>query len=138
MFGFFLMASLIMLSVAAALIGNMNLFSDAMASGKHSDKNDKYQEDEKNYYSDEGDNKYSPDYNYYQYYQPMQQQEEQSGYNNNNYGYDIMTIKIKQSLITLVMRIIKNTVHIQQKTRNMSVKLDNLKVSTLNQLNFVN
>ena len=88
MFGFFLMASLIMLSVSAALIGNMNLFSDAMASGKHSDKNYKYQEDEKNYYSDEGDNKYSPDYNYYQYYQPMQQQDEQSGYNNNNYGYD--------------------------------------------------
>ena len=88
MFGFFLMATLIMLSVSAALIGNMNIFSDAMASGKHSDKNDKYQEDEKNYYSDEGDNKYSPDYNYYQYYQPMQQQDEQSGYNNNNYGYD--------------------------------------------------
>jgi len=88
MFGFFLMASLIMLSVSAALIGNMNLFSDAMASGKHSDKNYKYQEDEQNYYSNEGDNKYSPDYNYYQYYQPMQQQDEQSGYNNNNYGYD--------------------------------------------------
>ena len=33
-----------------------------------------------------GDNKYSPDYNYYQHYQPMQQQ--QSGNNNNNYGYD--------------------------------------------------
>ena len=82
MFGFFLMASLIMLSVSAALIGNMNLFSDAMASGKHSDKNYKYQEDEKNYYSDEGYNKYSPDYNYYQYYQPMQQQDD------NNYGYD--------------------------------------------------
>ena len=47
MFGFFLMASLIMLSVSAALIGNMNLFSDAMASGKHSDKNDNYQEYEK-------------------------------------------------------------------------------------------
>ena len=46
-FGFFLMASLIMLSVSAALIGNMNLFSDAMASGKHSDKNDNYQEYEK-------------------------------------------------------------------------------------------
>ena len=74
-FGFFLMASLIMLSVSAALIGNMNLFTDAMASGKHSDKNDKYQEDEKNYYSNEGDNKYSPDYNYYQHYQPMQQQQ---------------------------------------------------------------
>lgn len=34
----------------------------------------------------------------------------------------IMTIKIKDSLITLVMRILKNIIHIQQKTRNMSVK----------------
>jgi hypothetical protein len=50
----------------------------------------------------------------------------------------IITIKIKESLITLVMRILKNIVHIQQKTRNMSVKKDNLKVSTLNLLNFVN
>jgi hypothetical protein len=40
--------------------------------------------------------------------------------------------------MTLLMRILKNIVHIQQKTRNMSVKLDNLKVSTLNQLNSVN
>ena len=81
------MASLIMLSVSAALIGNMNLFSDAMASGKHSDKNYKYQEDEKNYYSDEGDNKYSPDYNYY--YEPMNeyQPQQQPSYDN-NYGYD--------------------------------------------------
>ena len=81
------MASLIMLSVSAALIGNMNLFSDAMASGKHSDKNYKYQEDEKKYYSDEGDNKYSPDYNYY--YEPMNeyQPQQQPSYDN-NYGYD--------------------------------------------------
>ena len=69
------MASLIVLStVASASIGNTNLFENAMASGKHSDKNYKYQEEEKNYYSNEKDNKYSPDYNYYQYYQPMQQQ----------------------------------------------------------------
>jgi hypothetical protein len=89
MFGFFLMATLIMLSVSAALIGNMNILPNALASGKHSDKNYKYQEDEKSYYSDEGDNKYSPDYSYYQYDQPMQQQEEKSGYDyNNNYGYD--------------------------------------------------
>ena len=87
MFGFFLMASLIMLSVSAALIGNMNLFSNAMASGKHSDKNYKYQEDEKKYYSDEGDNKYSPDYNYY--YEPMNQyQPQQQPSYDNNYGYD--------------------------------------------------
>ena len=82
MFGFFLMASLIMLSVSAALIGNMNLFSDAMASGKHSDKNDNYQEYE-NYYSQ--DNQYTPDYNYY--YEPMEQQQSSYDYNN-NYGYD--------------------------------------------------
>jgi hypothetical protein len=50
----------------------------------------------------------------------------------------IMTIKIKESLITLGNRILKNIVRIQQKTRNMSVKKDNLKVSTLNLLNFVN
>jgi hypothetical protein len=88
-FGFVLMASLIMLSTIAAAIpmGNMNLFSDAMALGKHFDKDYKYQEDEKNYYYSDEDNRYSPDYNYYEYYQPMQQ-EQQSGYNNNNYGYD--------------------------------------------------
>ena len=46
-FGFVLMASLIMLSTVGAIpVGNMNLFSDAMASGKHSDKNDNYQEHE--------------------------------------------------------------------------------------------
>ena len=86
-FEFFLMATLIMLSVSAEFIGNMNIFPTAIASGKHYDKNYKYQEDDKNYYSDEGDNRYSPDYNYYQYYQPVQQQH-QSNYDNNNYGYD--------------------------------------------------
>lgn len=88
MFGFVLMASLIMLSTVGAIpIGNMNLFSDAMASGKHSDKNYKYQEDEKKYNSDEGDNKYSPDYNYY--YEPINeyQPQQQPSYAN-NYGYD--------------------------------------------------
>ena len=42
-------ASLIMLSTIGAAIpmSNMNLISDAMASGKHSDKNDNYQEYEK-------------------------------------------------------------------------------------------
>jgi hypothetical protein len=79
------MASLIMLSVSAALIGNMNLFSDAMASGKHSDKNDKSQEYEKSYYSDV-DNKYTPDYNYY--YEPMEQYQQSSDDNTYNYGYD--------------------------------------------------
>ena len=73
--------------VIAIPMDSTKLFQNAMESGKHSDKNYKYQEDEKNYYnSDEGDNRYSPDYNYYQYYQPIQQH--QSGYNNNNYGYD--------------------------------------------------
>ena len=83
MFGFFLMSSLIMLSVSAALIGNMNLFSDAMASGKHSDKNDNYQEYE-SYYSQ--DNQYTPDYNYN--YEPMKQYQQSSDDNTNNYGYD--------------------------------------------------
>ena len=84
MFGLVLMASLIMLSVSAASIGNMNLLSDAMASEKHSDKNDNYyQEYEKSYYSD-NDNQYTSDYNYYQ---PMKQQQSSYDYNN-NYGYD--------------------------------------------------
>jgi hypothetical protein len=60
-FGLFVMTSLIMLSTIASAIpmGNMNLFSDAMASGKHSDKYDNYKEYENSYYSD--DNKYTPD-----------------------------------------------------------------------------
>lgn len=33
------MATLIMLSVSAEFIGNMNIFTTAIASGKHSDKN---------------------------------------------------------------------------------------------------
>jgi len=82
------MASLIVLSTVTATIpmGNMNLFSDAMASGKNHDKYDNYQEYEKSYYSD--DNQYTPDYNYY--YEPMKQQQQQSSYdyNNHNYGYD--------------------------------------------------
>ena len=83
------MASLIVLSTVAAAIpmSNMNLFSDAMASGKNSDKYDNSHEYEKSYYSD--DNQYTPDYNYY--YEPMkQQQQQQSSYdtNNNDYGYD--------------------------------------------------
>ena len=48
------------------------LFQNSMESGKHSNKNYKYQEDEKSYYDDEEeDNRYSPNYNYYQYYQPI-------------------------------------------------------------------
>jgi hypothetical protein len=78
------MASLIMLStIGAAPIGNMNLFSDAMASGKHSDKNDNYQEYE-NYYSQ--DNQYTPDYNYN--YEPMKKYQQQQSSYDNNYGYD--------------------------------------------------
>ena len=60
-------------------------FSEAIASGKHSDKNDKYQEYEKSYYSD-NDNQYTLDYNYY--YEPMKQQQSSYDNNNNNYGYD--------------------------------------------------
>jgi hypothetical protein len=68
------MASLIMLTVSilvAIPMDSTKLFQNAMESGKHSDKNYKYQEDVKNYDDDEGDNRYSPDYNYYQYYQPI-------------------------------------------------------------------
>jgi hypothetical protein len=72
---FFLMASLLMLTVSILVTIPMNstkLFQNAMASGKHSDENYKYQENKKNYYySDEGDNRYSSDYNYYKYYQHM-------------------------------------------------------------------
>ena len=84
-FGLFLTASLIMLStIGAAPIGNMNLFSDAMASGKNHDKYDNYKKYE-NYYSQ--DNQYTRDYNYN--YEPMKQQQQQSSYDyNNNYGYD--------------------------------------------------
>jgi len=82
-FGISLMASLIMLSALAIPMSNMNLFSDAMASGKHSDKNDNYKEYE-NYYSQ--DNHYTPDYNYY--YEPMEQYQQSSYDYNNNYGYD--------------------------------------------------
>jgi hypothetical protein len=80
------MTSLIMLSTIASAIpmGNMNLFSDAMASGKHSDKYDNYKEYENSYYSD--DNKYTPDYNYY--YEPMKKYQQQQSSYDNNYGYD--------------------------------------------------
>jgi hypothetical protein len=88
MFGLFLMASLIMLSASAASLGSINLFSNAMATEKHTDKNDKFQEYE-SYYSH--DNQYSPDYNYY--YEPMKQQQQQSSYDN-NYGYDDNNKKI--------------------------------------------
>ena len=54
-------------------MNSSKLFQNAMESGKHFDKTYKYQEDVKNYDDDdyEGDNRYSPDYNYYQYYQPL-------------------------------------------------------------------
>lgn len=81
MLGLFLMASLIMLSTVGA--AKPMLFSDAMASGKNSDKYDNSHEYEKSYYSD--DNQFTSDYNYY--YEPMKQQQS-SYYNNNNYGYD--------------------------------------------------
>ena len=129
--GLYLMASLIVLSALAIPMGNMNLFSDAMASGKHHDKYDNYQEYDKSYYSD-NDNQYTPDYNYY--YEPMKQQ--QSSYdNNNNYGYDD-TKQISYSDSYEDMKTYRY--HILQKTRNMSVKQDSLKASLLNLLNSVN
>ena len=57
-------------------MGNMNLFSDVMASGKHSDRYDNSQECDKSYYSDV--NQYTPDYNYY--YEPMKTQQQQASY----------------------------------------------------------
>ena len=77
----FLMASLIMLSTVIAAIPM--LFSDAIASGKNSDKYDNYQKYEESYYSDD-ENNYRPNYDGNYYYEPMKQQ---SSYNN-NYGYD--------------------------------------------------
>ena len=45
-------------------MNSTKLFQNAMESGKHSNKNYKYQEDEKSYYDDEEeDNRYSPNYN---------------------------------------------------------------------------
>ena len=76
-------------------MSNMNLFSDAMASGKHHDKYDNYKEYDKSYYSD--DNQYTPDYNYY--YEPMKQQPS---------SYDTTTmvmIIINKYLIAIVMKI---------------------------------
>jgi hypothetical protein len=85
MFGLLLMASLIMLSTLGAIpMGNMNLFSDAMASGKKSDRYDNSHEYEKSYYSDV--NQYKPDYNYY--YEPMKQRQSSYDNNNNNNNYD--------------------------------------------------
>jgi hypothetical protein len=70
-----------MLSMVTTIpMGNMNLFSDAMASEKHSDKNDNYKEYEKNYYSDDENYRVNYDDNYYY------QQQEQSY--NNNHGYE--------------------------------------------------
>ena len=81
-FGLFLMASLIMLSAVASIpMGNMNLFSDAMASEKHSDKNNNYKEYQ-SYYSDNND-KYGAYYDNNNYYQ--QQEQPQPSYSN-NYG----------------------------------------------------
>lgn len=54
----FLMTLMILSTVGAAIpMGNMNLFSDAMASGKNSDKYENLQEYE-SYYSN--NNKYTP------------------------------------------------------------------------------
>ena len=50
----------------------------------------------------------------------------------------VMTRQLKKSLIAVVYEDTENIwSHILQKTRNMSVKQDNLKASSLNQLNSV-
>jgi len=83
MFGLVLMASLIMLSVSAASIGNTNLLSDAMASGKHSDK----YENSNGYanYESYGANYYQQP-NYY-YSQDRQHEDKQNSYTN-DYNYN--------------------------------------------------
>ena len=84
MVGLFLMTLLVMLSTVAAIpISNVNLFSNAMASEKNSDKNDNTQKYE-SYYSDNND-KYRANYEDKYYYQ--QQDQTQPRYSN-NYGYD--------------------------------------------------
>jgi len=122
-------------------MNSTKFFQSAMASGKHSDKNYKYQEDEKIIIiiilmKEMID-----------IHQTITIINIINLCNNNTSQVRtitttvmIVTIKIKESLITIVivMRILKNIVHIQQKIRYMSVKEDNLKVSMLNQLNSVN
>jgi hypothetical protein len=80
-------------TVGAIPMGNMNLFSDAMASGKHSDKNDNYQQYEKSFNSD--DSNYTPDYNYY--YEQIKQYQQQPSYDNNYGGYDNERISYNDS-----------------------------------------
>ena len=82
-FGLFVMASLIMLSMVATALpmGNMNLFSDVMTSGKNHDEYDNHQEYE-SYYFDNND-KYRPNYGDNYYYQDQQEQSY-----SNNYGYE--------------------------------------------------
>ncbi len=118
------MASLIVLSTVGAIpMGNMNLFSDAIASEKHSDRYDNSQDYEKNYYSD-NENNYRVNYDDYYYNQ------QQPSYNNNYDGYE----DNKKYLMTIVIiMIITNIVITLQKTKNMSVKQDSLRASLLNQ-----
>lgn len=82
MLGLFLMVSLIILSVIGSLIGNINLFSNVIASTFDKLENS---QDYESYYSDE-DNKYKANYDYYNYQQQQQQhlQQQQSSYN--DYG----------------------------------------------------
>lgn len=84
MLGLFLMVSLIILSVIGSLIGNINLFSNVIASTFDKLENS---QDYESYYSDD-DNKYKANYDYYNYQQQQQQhlQQQQSSYN--DYGYD--------------------------------------------------
>lgn len=87
--GLFLMASLIMVSTVAAIpIGNMNLFSNAMASEKNSNKNDNSQKYE-SYYSDNND-KYRANYedNYYYQQQDQPQPSYDNGYNDKKISYN--------------------------------------------------
>jgi hypothetical protein len=68
-----------------------------MASGKHSDKNDNYQQYEKSFNS--YDSKYTPDYNYY--YEQIKQYQQQPSYDNNYGGYDNERISYNDSYSVL-------------------------------------
>ncbi len=123
-FGLYLMASLIVLSTVGAIpMGNMNLFSDAIASEKHSDRYDNSQDYEKNYYSD-NENNYRANYDDYYYNQ------QQPSYNNNYDGYEDNK---KISYDNSYDNDNNKYSNYPTKDKNMSVKQDSLRASLLNQ-----
>lgn len=80
--GLFLMVSLIILSTIGSLIGNINFFSNVMATNSNKHENSQAYE---SYYSD-GDNKYRATYGYYSDQQQQHHQQQQSSYNDYDYN----------------------------------------------------